>query len=418
MKYLKLLYVQVLIGILAGILAGYLFPSFAHSAQLISDTFINMIRMVIAPVIFFTIVSGIAGAGNLKNAGRIGGKALIYFEIVTTTALIIGLVVANLFKPGVGVAFNNIQPEKAVQIAQQAKDLNWGEFFTHIVPSNIVESFAKGDILQVLFFSILIAIGLKWMGNQGTTLLQSFEKINTVLFNILKIVMTLSPIGAFGGMAYTIGKFGFGSLALLGNLLLTFYVTCLLFVFVVLNLIARFYRFSLWKLLVYILDEILIVLGSSSSEVVLPSVMKKLQDAGCDKEVVCLIIPTGYSFNLDGTTIYLSLSIIFLSQVFGIELSLSQQLSIIGILLLTSKGAAGVTGSGFIVLASTLTAVKIIPIEGLALLIGVDRFMSSGRSIINFIGNSVAAVVIAKSENAIDEELYQRVVVMGLQKEL
>jgi aerobic C4-dicarboxylate transport protein len=414
MKYLKLLYIQVLIGILAGILAGYLFPAFAHSAQLISDTFINMIRMVIAPVIFFTIVSGIAGAGNLKNAGRIGGKAIIYFEIVTTTALIIGLVVANLFKPGVGVAFSNIQPEKAGQIAQQAKDLNWGDFFAHIVPSNIVDSFAKGDILQVLFFSILFAIGLKWMGNSGTPLLQSFEKINTVLFNILKIVMTLSPIGAFGGMAYTIGKFGFGSLALLGNLLLTFYVTCLLFVFVVLNLIARFYKFSLWKLLIYILDEILIVLGSSSSEVVLPSVMKKLQDAGCDKEVVCLIIPTGYSFNLDGTTIYLSLSIIFLAQVFGIDLSLSQQLSIIGILLLTSKGAAGVTGSGFIVLASTLAAVKIIPLEGLALLIGVDRFMSSGRSIINFIGNSVAAVVIAKSENAIDEEMYTRVVVKGL----
>lgn len=413
MKYFKILYVQVITGILAGILTGYLFPSFAHTAQLISETFINMIRMVIAPVIFFTIVSGIAGAGNLKNAGRIGGKAIIYFEIVTTLALVIGLVVANLVKPGAGIDYSNIHSDKVAQYASQAKDMNWGEFFAHIVPSNIVESFAKGDILQVLFFSILFAVGLKGIGEHGKSLLHSFEKINSVLFNILKIVMRLSPLGAFGGMAFTIGKFGFGSLALLGKLMLTFYTTSFLFVFVVLNLIARYYKFSLWKLLVYIKEEILIVLGSSSSEVVLPSVMKKLQDAGCEKEVVGLIIPTGYSFNLDGTTIYLSLSIIFLAQVFNIDLSLGQQLSIIGILLLTSKGAAGVTGSGFIVLASTLTAVKVIPLEGLALLIGVDRFMSEARSIINFIGNAVATVVIAKSENAIDEVIYERVVVKG-----
>ena len=413
MKFFKILYVQVIAGIITGILVGYLFPSFAHVAQLISETFINMIRMVIAPVIFFTIVSGIAGADNLKNAGRIGGKALIYFEIVTTAALVIGLVVANVVKPGVGINYSNNASDKVAQYATQAKDMNWGEFFAHIVPSNIVDSFAKGDILQVLFFSILFAVGLKRLGNSGKPLLQSFEKINAVLFNILKIVMRISPLGAFGGMAYTIGKFGFGSLALLGKLLITFYTTSLLFVFVVLNLIARYYKFSLWKLLVYIKEEILIVLGSSSSEVVLPSVMKKLQDAGCEKEVVGLIVPTGYSFNLDGTTIYLSLSIIFLAQVFNVDLSLGQELSIIAILLITSKGAAGVTGSGFIVLASTLTAVKVIPLEGLALLIGVDRFMSEGRSIINFIGNAVATVVIAKSENAIDESVYQRVVVQG-----
>ncbi|CAN5432800.1 dicarboxylate/amino acid:cation symporter [soil metagenome] len=413
MKYLKVLYVQVIIGILAGVLVGFLFPGFAATAQLISETFINMIRMVIAPVIFFTIVSGIAGAGELKKAGRIGGKAILYFEIVTTMALIIGLIIANLVKPGAGIVYSSTQADKVAQYTTQAKAMNWGEFFSHIVPTNIVESFAKGDILQVLFFSVLFAIGLKWIGNKGIPLLNSFETINKVLFNILKIVMRLSPIGAFGGMAFTIGKFGFTSLALLGKLMLTFYATGLLFIFVVLNLIARYYKFSLWKLLVYIKEEILIVLGSSSSEVALPSVIKKLEDAGCDKEVVGLIIPTGYSFNLDGTTIYLSMSVIFLAQVFHVDLSLGQQLTIIGILLLTSKGAAGVTGSGFIVLASTLTALKVIPLEGLGLLIGVDRFMSEGRALINFIGNTVATVVIAKSEKAINETVYKHVVTLG-----
>ena len=410
MKYLKVLYIQVLIGIVAGVIVGYFIPSFAPAAKLISETFINMIRMVIAPIIFFTIVLGIAGAGDLKKAGRIGGKAIIYFEIVTTVALIIGLIMANVIKPGAGVDHTSLATDKVAEYSTQAHELNWGEFFSHIVPANIVDSFAKGDILQILFFSVLFAVGLKWLGDKGTSLLVNFEKINHVLFHIMRIVMKLSPIGAFGGMAYTIGKFGFTSLALLGKLLLTFYGTGLIFVFVVLNLIAWYYKFSLWKLLGYIKEEILIVLGSSSSEAALPSVMKKLEDAGCEKEVVGLVIPTGYSFNLDGTTIYLSMSIIFLAQVFNIDLSLGQQLTIIGILLITSKGAAGVTGSGFIVLASTLTALKVIPLEGLALLIGVDRFMSEGRAIVNFIGNTVATVVIAKSEKAIDEKVYNRVV--------
>ena len=414
MKWIRILYVQVLIGIATGVLAGYLFPGFAPTAQLISDTFINMIRMVIAPVIFFTIVSGIAGAGDLKKAGRIGGKALLYFELVTTLALVIGLVVANLVKPGVGLVYTNIQSDKIAQYTSQAKAMNWGDFVTHIVPANIVDAFAKGDILQVLLFSILFAVGLKKMGSSGNSVLLNFEKINKVLFNILSIVMRLSPIGAFGGMAFTIGKFGFGSLVLLGKLMFTFYATGFLFIFIVLNGIARYYQFSLWKLLGYLKAEILIVIGSSSSEVALPAVMKKLEEAGCEKEVVGLVIPTGYSFNLDGSTIYLSMSVIFLAQVFNVHLSLGQQLTIIGILLITSKGAAGVTGSGFIVLASTLTALKVIPLEGLALLIGVDRFMSEGRALINFIGNAVATVVIAKSENAIDEFKYERLVVLGL----
>ena len=411
MKYLKVLYVQVLIGIILGVFVGWMFPGFAPTAKTISEMFINMIKMVIAPVIFLTIVSGIVSAGDMKKVGRVGGKALIYFEVVTTLALIIGLVVANLVKPGAGVPVTHNSNTQVNEYAQQAThQMNWGEFVSHIVPSNIIESFAKGDILQILFFSILFAIGLKWLGPENKGLLNGFDKVNKVLFNVLKIVMKVSPIGAFGGMAYTIGKFGFASLFVLGKLLVCFYVTSLLFIFVVLNLICYYYKISLWKLLGYIKEEILIVLGASSSEAVLPSVMQKLVAAGCEKEVVGLVIPTGYSFNLDGTTIYLSMAVIFLAQVFNIDLSFAQQLTIIGILLITSKGAAGVTGSGFIVLASTLTALKVIPLEGLALLIGVDRFMSEGRAVINFMGNTIATVIIAKSERSIDMQQYKLVV--------
>ncbi|MEP6615083.1 MAG: C4-dicarboxylate transporter DctA [Ginsengibacter sp.] len=410
MKYFKILYIQVLIGIVAGVIVGWLLPSFAPAAKLISETFINMIRMMIAPIIFFTIVSGIVGAGNMKKVGRVGGKALVYFEVVTTFALVIGIVVANIVKPGAGIPVTASQNSLVTDYANQAKEFHWAEFFSHIVPSNIMDAFAKGDILQVLFFSILFAVGLMSLGKNGDSILVAFDKINKILFNVLKIIMKVSPIGAFGGMAYTIGKFGFASLAVLGKLLLSFYITGILFIFIILNLVARYYKFSLWKLLVYIKEEILIVLGASSSEAVLPSVMQKLEAAGCEKEVVGLVIPTGYSFNLDGSTIYLSMSIIFLAQAFNIDLTLQQQLTIIGVLMLTSKGAAGVAGSGFIVLASTLSVIRVIPIEGLALLIGVDRFMSEGRALINFIGNTVATVVIAKSEKAVNENVYKRVV--------
>lgn len=410
MKYLKSLYIQVIIGMVLGVLVGWQFPAFQETAKLISETFINMIKMVIAPVIFFTIVAGIAGAGDLKKVGRVGLKAFIYFEIVTTLALIIGLITANVLKPGVGVEKQTGGAEKVAKYAEQAKDMDWGSFFSHIVPHNVVEAFATGDILQVLFFSVLFAIGLKMMGDKGTSLLFTFEKINQVLFNVLKIIMKLSPVGAFGGMAYTIGKFGFGTLKDLGFLMISFYLTGLLFIFIVLNLICMYYKISLWKLLGYIKEELLIVLGASSSEAALPSIMQKLTAAGCEKEVVGLVVPTGYSFNLDGTTIYLSMAVIFLAQVFEVPLSLGQQLTIIGILLLTSKGAAGVTGSGFIVLTSTLTALKVIPLEGLAMLIGVDRFMSEGRAIVNIIGNTVATVVIARSENEIDIIKYKQIV--------
>lgn len=410
MKYLKVLYVQVIIGITAGIVTGWLFPSFAPTAKLISEGFINMIKMVITPVIFLTIVLGITGAGSLKKVGRVGGKGLLYFEVVTTFALILGLVVANVIKPGAGIATNRLPDENLDKYTNAAKEMNWGEFFSHIIPTNIIDSFAKGDLLQVLFFGVLFSVAITKMGTGGAKLVSVFENLNKAFFNVIHIVMKFSPIGAFGGMAYTIGKFGFGSLVLLGKLLLAYYITSFLFIFVVLNLIGRYYGFDVWKLLVYIKEELLIVLGASSSESVLPNLMEKLEAAGCEKTVVGLIIPTGYSFNLDGTTIYLSMATIFLAQVFDIDLSLTQQLTIIGILLITSKGAAGVTGSGFIVLTSTLTILKVIPLEGLALLIGVDRFMSEGRALTNMIGNTIATVIIAKSEKAIDMSVYRRVV--------
>lgn len=409
MKYLRILYVQVIIGILAGIIVGALFPSFSPIAKLISEVFINMIKMMIAPVIFFTVVLGIAGAGNLKKLGRVGGKALIYFEIVTTLALVIGLLVANFIKPGHGIDQTHI-PHPDISKYTSASGMDWRKFISDIVPQNIIEAFAKGDIIQILFFGVLFALGLKAMGSSGVGLINTFEKINKVLFNVLKIVIKVSPFGAFGGMAYTLGTFGTGSLVSLFTLMLSFYTTALLFIFIVLNIIARSYGFSLWKLLGYIKAEILIVLGASSSEAVLPNLMQKLEAAGCDRSVVGLVIPTGYSFNLDGTTIYLSMATIFIAQVFHIPLSIGQQLTIIGILMLTSKGAAGVTGSGFLVLTSTLTAMKVLPVEGLGMLIGIDRFMSEARAITNMIGNTVATVVIAKSENAIDMPLYKKLV--------
>jgi len=410
MKYLKILYVQVLIGIILGIVVGLIFPSFFQTGKIISDVFISLIKMVIAPIIFFTVVLGITGAGNMKKVGRVGGKGILYFEIVSTIALLIGLVVGTFIKPGKGVVLVNTNKEKVAAYVDQGKEMNWVDFFTHIVPDNIIGAFAKGDIIQILFFSIFFAVGLMMIkkGNEG--IINTFGVINKALFNILHIVMKLSPIGAFGGMAYTMGKFGVGSLLVLGKFMLTFYITVLIFIFFVLNGIMRYYGFSLIKLLKYLKEEIFIVIGASSSEAVLPSVMEKLEQAGCEKSVVGLIIPTGYSFNLDGTSIYLSMAIIFLAQVFNVEFSISQQLTIFGILLITSKGAAGVTGSGFIVLASTLAAIKVIPLEGLALLIGVDRFMSEARSVTNFIGNAVATVVISKHEKSIDMDVFKKVV--------
>ncbi|MES2274502.1 MAG: C4-dicarboxylate transporter DctA [Bacteroidota bacterium] len=398
-KLLSNLTFQVLVAILLGVIVGYYFKGFGPTADTISKVFIKMITMLIAPIIFFTIVLGIAGMDDMKKVGRVGGKALLYFEIVTTFALLIGLVVANILRPGDGV--NPHVPADAAKLAEYQKaaaEMKWGDFFAHIVPGNVFDAFARGDILQILFFAILFGYGISKMGAAGKPLIATFDRLSKVLFNIMKLVMRLSPIGAFAGMAFTISKYGVHTLKPLAALMGSVYLTMFLFIFVVLNLICYIYKFSLWQYLKFIKDEILIVLGTSSSEPALPAMMEKMEEFGCSKSVVGLVIPTGYSFNLDGTTIYLSMAVIFLAQVFKIPLSLEQQLVIIGILMLTSKGAAAVTGGGFIVLTSTLTAMKLIPVEGVAILLGVDRFMSEARAITNVIGNGIATIVIAKSE--------------------
>jgi aerobic C4-dicarboxylate transport protein len=392
---------QVLTGIILGVIVGALFPGFAPTAKTISQTFINMITMLIAPIIFFTIVLGIANMHDMKKVGRVGGKALLYFEVVTSFALIIGITVANLLKPGEGFINHPVIAANAAKLADYQKaaaDMKWGEFLAHIVPPNIFDAFAKGDILQILFFAILFGYGLSKLGESGRPAIKGMELLSKVFFNIMKVVMLLAPIGAFGGMAYTVGTYGIATLKPMASLLGAVYVTMFLFIFVVLNIICRIYKFSLWKYLVFIKDEILLVLGTSSSESALPSMMEKMEKFGCSKSVVGLVIPTGYSFNLDGTTIYMSMAVIFLAQVFHIPLSIEQELVIIGILMLTSKGAAAVTGGGFIVLTATLTAIHIIPLSGMAILLGVDRFMSEARAITNLIGNGIATIVVAKSE--------------------
>jgi aerobic C4-dicarboxylate transport protein len=397
---------QVLTAIALGILVGAFFPGFAPQAKLISQSFINMISMLIAPIIFLTIVLGIAHMGDMKKVGRVGGKALLYFEIVTTLAIMIGMVVANLLKPGVGLNTLTGDVTKVKTYTDQAGSIKWAEFFTHIIPHNIFESFTTGDILQILFFAILFGYGLNKMGDAGASLLSTFDKLSRVFFNIMKFVMRLAPVGAFGGMAFSVGTYGLKTLLPMAKLMGSVYLTCFLFIFVVLNGICRYYKFSLWKYLKFIRQEILIVLGTSSSESVLPSMMQKMEAIGCKKSVVGLVIPTGYSFNLDGTAIYLSMAVIFLCQVFQVNLSIAQQISVLAVLMVTSKGAAGVTGSGFIVLASTLTALKIMPVEHIAILLGVDRFMSEARAITNMIGNGIATIVIAKSENEFDQQKY------------
>lgn len=414
-KLSRHLYFQVIVAICIGILAGHFFPRIAPAGELISTIFINLIKMLIAPIIFLTIVLGIARMGDMKKVGRVGGKALLYFEIVTTLAITIGLVVANVLKPGHGVDFRASASdiEKAQQYQQNASGFSWTDFLLHIVPSNAVEAFAKGEIIQVLVFAILFGYGITRMKGMGDSLLTTFEKLSEVFFNILKFIMRLAPIGAFGGMAFTVGKFGLGALKPMIMLLGCVYLTMFLFIFVVLGIIARMYKFSLWKYLKFISNELLIVLGTSSSESALPGIMDKLERLGCARQVVGLVVPAGYSFNLDGTSIYLSMSVIFLTQVFKQDLTIWQEITIIGILMITSKGAAGITGSGFIVLASTLSAMKIVPVDALALLIGVDRFMSEARAITNLIGNGVATIVMAKSEKAFDEEKYR--IAIGVQ---
>jgi aerobic C4-dicarboxylate transport protein len=399
------LYTQVLTAIVFGVLLGYFYPQLGEQMKPLGDGFIKLIKMLIAPIIFCTVVHGIASMEDMKKVGRVGLKALIYFEVVTTLALIVGLVVVNVLQPGAGM---NTDPRaidtKSIQVyTTKAGQQSTVEFLMHIIPNTIVGAFAEGEILQVLFFAILFAFGLHMMGERGKPLIGLIDTISHGLFNVVGIIMRVAPIGAFGAMAFTIGKYGIATLLSLGKLMAAFYLTCLIFVFVVLGGIAWLTGFNIWKFIKYIKEELLIVLGTSSSESVLPRMINKLENLGCKESVVGLVIPTGYSFNLDGTCIYLTMAAIFLSQATNTELTLWQQLGIIGILLLTSKGAAGVTGSGFIVLAATLSSVGSIPVASIALILGVDRFMSEARALTNLVGNGVATIVVSKWEDAIDE---------------
>lgn len=403
MRLFKNLTVRVLVAIALGVALGVASPGTAKAMRPLGDTFINLVKMVIAPIIFLTIVLGIANMADLKKVGKVGAKALIYFEVVTTFALAIGLVVVNVTKPGAGIDVAALAKGDVSRYAEQGKAMTFVDFFTHIIPASFVRPFVDGEIIQIVFIAVLFGVALTWLGEHGTPLMSVLDRILHVFFRIVHIIMIVAPIGAFGAMAYTIGNFGLKTLLPLGRLMLDVYVTMFLFVFVVLNLIARLYKFSLWQYLKYIREEIVLVLGTSSSEAALPRMIDKLERYGCSKTVVGLVIPAGYSFNLDGTSIYLSMASIFIAQAFGIDLSIGQQLTLLAVLMVTSKGAAGVTGSGFIVLASTLTAMKTVPVEGLALVLGVDRFMSEARAIVNLIGNGVATIVIAKSENSFDE---------------
>jgi aerobic C4-dicarboxylate transport protein len=399
------LYAQVLIAIVLGVLLGHFWPDVGASMKPLGDTFIKLIKMLIAPIIFCTVVHGIASMEDMKKVGRVGLKALIYFEVVTTLALIIGLVVVNVWQPGVGM---NVDPRELdisgiETYTSQAGEQSTVEFLLHIIPATVVGAFAEGEILQVLFFAVLFAFALQFLGDYGKPLLHIIDQTAHVFFRIVGIIMKVAPIGAFGAMAFTIGKYGIGTLASLGALMAGFYATCLIFIFVVLGGIAWFFGgFNILKFIRYIKEELLIVLGTSSSESVLPRMIAKMEVLGADKSVVGLVIPTGYSFNLDGTSIYLTMAAVFLAQATNTDLSFAQQLGLIGILLLTSKGAAGVTGSGFIVLAATLASVGTVPVASIALILGVDRFMSEARALTNLIGNGVATVIVAKWENALD----------------
>ncbi|MFT3767449.1 MAG: dicarboxylate/amino acid:cation symporter [Minicystis sp.] len=398
------LYAQVLCAIAVGVALGHFAPETGEKLKPLGDLFVRLIKMVIGPVIFTTVVVGIAGGTDVKRAGRVGLKALLYFEAVSSLALLIGLVVVNLARPGSGIHANPATLDaKAVEgYAQAAKSHGLLDIVSDMIPQNIVDALARGDILQVLFFAVLFGVALAKYGEKGRPLVAIFDQAAHTFFGIVGIVMRVAPLGALGAMAFTVAKYKIGSLVSLAKLMGCFYATCVLFVLVVLGAIARAAGFSVIKFLRYIREELAIVLGTSSSESVLPRLMEKLEAAGCDKEVVRLVVPTGYSFNLDGTSIYLTMAVVFIAQATDTTLSIGEQLAILGVLLLTSKGAAGVTGSGFITLAATLSTVGHVPVAGLALILGIDRFMSEARALTNLVGNGIATIVIARWEGALD----------------
>lgn len=402
----KVLYVQVLFAILCGVLLGYFYPELGEAMKPLGDGFIKLIKMIIAPLICCTVVIGIAGMDDMKKVGKVGGLALLYFEVVSTIALIVGLIIVNLVEPGVGM---HVDPASLDSTAVSAytgpgKVQSTVDFFLHIIPHSMVGAFAHGDILQVLLISIFVGFALQKLGGRSNPIYALVEKSSKILFLIINWIMKVAPIGAFGAMAFTIGKYGIASLLPLAELMGVFYATCFFFIFGVLGAICRYHGFSILRYLGYIKEELLIVLGTSSSEAVLPRMIAKMEHAGVSKSVVGLVIPTGYSFNLDGTAIYLTMAAVFIAQACDIQLTILQQLTLLAVLLLTSKGAAGVTGSGFIVLAATLSAVGEVPVAGLALILGIDRFMSEARALTNMIGNGIACIVVGHWMKDVNEE--------------
>lgn len=397
-KLLSSLYIQVLVAISIGIFLGHFYPELGTAMQPLGTAFIKLIKMIIAPIIFCTVVVGIAGMEDMKKVGKTGGYALLYFEIVSTIALIIGLVVINVVKPGVGMHIDpaSLDQQSITKYTAPDQMQSTTDFLLNVIPSSVFDAFARGDMLQVLFFSILFGFALQRLGGRQNLIFGYVEKSSEVLFAIVHMLMKVAPIGAFGAMAFTIGKYGIATLWSLAGLMATFYITCLVFIFVVLGAICRYHGFSISKFIRYIKEELLIVLGTSSSESVLPRMMAKLEKLGATKSTVGLVIPTGYSFNLDGTAIYLTMAAVFIAQATDTPMDLTQQLTLLAVLLVTSKGAAGVTGSGFIVLAATLASVGSVPVAGIALILGIDRFMSEARALTNLIGNGVATLVVSK----------------------
>jgi aerobic C4-dicarboxylate transport protein len=398
------LYVQVVVAIVAGALIGHFYPTTGEALKPLGDFFIKLVKMIIAPVIFLSVVSGIAGMRELSSVGRVAAKAFGYFLFFSTLALIVGLIVANVVRPGAGM---NIDPATldagaVATYAKQAHESTSVGFLMAIIPTTMVSALTEGSILQTLFVAILFGIALSLVGKPAEPVLDLVERLALVVFRLVGILMRAAPIGAFGAIAFTIGRYGVGSLANLGALVATFYFTSIFFVVVVLGTVARLHGFSILRLIAYLKAELLLVLGTSSSEAALPSLIAKLEDAGCDKAVVGLVVPTGYSFNLDGTNIYMTLAALFIAQACNVDLTLGQELLLLGVAMLSSKGAAGVTGAGFITLAATLSIVPSVPVAGMALILGIDRFMSECRSLTNFMGNAVAAIVVSRWENKLD----------------
>ena len=404
--FYQILYVQVLFAIVCGVLLGVFYPKIGVDMKPLGDGFIKLIKMIIAPVIFCTVVAGIAGMQDMKKVGRVGGKALLYFEVVSTFALAIGLIVANLLKPGAGfnVDPTTLDTKSIAEFTAKAKNQSTVDFILNIIPTTFVDAFAKGEILQVLLIAILFGVALSMLGERGKPVTRLIDDVSHVIFGVVGIIMKVAPIGAFGAMAFTIGKFGLAALLPLAKLMGSFYLTCFLFVVVVLGAIAKYTGFSIFRFISYIREELLIVLGTSSSESALPALMRKLEKLGCSKSVVGLVVPTGYSFNLDGTNIYMTMAALFVAQATNTELTIWQELTILGVAMLTSKGASGITGAGFITLAATLAVVPTIPVAGMALILGIDRFMSECRALTNFIGNGVATIVVSKWENELDHD--------------